>query len=105
MTYLPHDQWSQPEDGDPPPCFRQGDLIQVTWVRPDTTPADGGRAVRMTLERLNLFLAASRRSASMPPAYQVRRELVAAGANLVLGVEDVHPGLALPLLGLGDLFL
>lgn len=48
--YLPHDEWSQSEEGDPPPCLRQGDLVQVTWVRPDTSPSDGGKSLRMTLE-------------------------------------------------------
>ena len=48
--YAPHDQWSVPEEGDPPPCFRQGDLLRLTWVRPEHSVVDGGRGVRMELE-------------------------------------------------------
>ncbi|MCY1007780.1 hypothetical protein OV079_19925 [Nannocystis pusilla] len=37
--YLPQNEWSTPEEGDPPPCFRQGDLIEIDWVRLDYADA------------------------------------------------------------------
>ena len=30
--YVARDQWSQPDAGDALPCFRQGDLVRVTWA-------------------------------------------------------------------------
>ncbi len=33
--YVLHNMWSTPDPGDPPPCFRQGDLIVVQWLRPE----------------------------------------------------------------------
>lgn len=37
--YVALDQWSQPDPGDPPPCFRQGDLVQLTWATVKLDPA------------------------------------------------------------------
>ena len=33
--------WSTPDPGDPPPCFRQGDLIVVQWLRPEFMTFEG----------------------------------------------------------------
>jgi hypothetical protein len=30
--YVARNQWSQPDPGDPLPCFRQGDLVRLTWA-------------------------------------------------------------------------
>ncbi len=46
--YVANDRWSVPESGDPPPCFRQGDLIRLPWVRPDVTVADAGTTIRIS---------------------------------------------------------
>ena len=35
--YVPADQWSKPEGKDPPPCFRQGDVVRLRWVQPELT--------------------------------------------------------------------
>ena len=42
------ENWSVPEPGDPPPCFRQGDLVRLPWVRPDITVADAGSTIRVS---------------------------------------------------------
>jgi hypothetical protein len=46
--YVAPDQWSVPDEGDPPPCFRQGDLVRVSWFRPEVTVADNGATVRLS---------------------------------------------------------
>lgn len=46
--YVVPDQWSAPDEGDPPPCFRQGDLVRLSWFRPDVSVADGGATVRLS---------------------------------------------------------
>lgn len=48
--YVPREQWSVPELRDPPPCFRQGDLVRLTWVRPEVSSSTHGTgtAVRIT---------------------------------------------------------
>ena len=48
--YVAREQWSTPEEGDPPPCFRQGDLVRLTWVRPEATLTrqDTGVLVRIS---------------------------------------------------------
>lgn len=33
--YVPHEDWSAPDPDDPPPCFRQGDLVILRWLAPD----------------------------------------------------------------------
>ena len=48
MMYVAPDHWSAPDEGDPPPCFRQGDLIRLAWVRPEVAVADGGATVRLS---------------------------------------------------------
>lgn len=46
--YVAADRWSAPEEGDPPPCYRQGDLVRLSWFRPDVTVGDGGATVRLS---------------------------------------------------------
>jgi hypothetical protein len=46
--YVAPDHWSAPDKGDPPPCFRQGDLVRVSWFRPEVTVADSGATVRLS---------------------------------------------------------
>jgi hypothetical protein len=46
--YVAPDQWSVPDEGDPPPCFRQGDLVRVSWFRPEMNVTDNGATVRLT---------------------------------------------------------
>ncbi len=45
--YVPADQWSTPEGSDPPPCFRQGDVVRLTWVRPELHVKDEGRELQI----------------------------------------------------------
>ena len=46
--YVDGDRWSTPDAGDPAPCFRQGDLVRVTWVRPEVAAADDGDTIRIS---------------------------------------------------------
>ena len=36
--YVARAQWSQPDAGDPAPCFRLGDLVRVTWATVKVDP-------------------------------------------------------------------
>ena len=46
--YVAREDWSNEEAGDPPPCFRQGDLVRLTWVRPEVQLLEGGTVVKIT---------------------------------------------------------
>jgi hypothetical protein len=46
--YVAEPDWSEPEEGDPPPCFRQGDLVRLRWVRPEIVVADQGDTLRVS---------------------------------------------------------
>jgi hypothetical protein len=46
--YVARNEWSEPDEGDPRPCFRQGDLVRICWCRPEVTVADGGATVRLS---------------------------------------------------------
>lgn len=46
--YVESDKWSVSDPGDPPPCFRQGDLIRLPWVRPEIVVADAGNTLRIS---------------------------------------------------------
>lgn len=48
--YLAREHWSEPDEDDPPPCFRQGDVVQLTYVRPDVEAVEKGRGQRFFLE-------------------------------------------------------
>jgi hypothetical protein len=41
-VYLPRSEWSTPAENDPPPCFRQGDVVEMTWVHQEAVAVDGG---------------------------------------------------------------
>lgn len=45
--YVDAGQWSVPDQGDPLPCFRQGDLVELTWARPQMSYRDNGTTVRL----------------------------------------------------------
>jgi hypothetical protein len=48
--YVPGDQWSKPEAGEQPPCFRQGDLVRITWAQVKLDPATKtGRGIKVDL--------------------------------------------------------
>lgn len=40
--YVGRDAWSAPEEGDPGPCFRQGDVVALDLVRPKLTLTERG---------------------------------------------------------------
>lgn len=52
--FIPQADWSTPEADDPPPCFRQGDLVRVTWVWAQPSPVasntHGGSSQRVQTE-------------------------------------------------------
>ena|SRR5580704_8936727 len=53
MTYIPEAEWSTPETGDPPPCFRQGDVVLLTYVRPDVEVKDASSLRISSIDVLN----------------------------------------------------
>lgn len=49
--YLPPAEWSIPDEGEPQPCFRQGDLIQIDWIRLDyATPTASQSGMKLSVE-------------------------------------------------------
>jgi hypothetical protein len=45
--YVAAESWSTPDEGDPPPCFRQGDVVRLTWARPILQIRDAGATLRV----------------------------------------------------------
>jgi hypothetical protein len=45
--YVDRASWSEPDPGDPSPCFRQGDVVRVSLLRPDVAVTQGGRGIKV----------------------------------------------------------